>query len=71
MKIINFRRLIEFTKKNFFILIRDKQSLFSIIILPVVIVIILGFVIAGLSGGANAVRVKMGIYRNCSGKRRY
>jgi ABC-type multidrug transport system permease subunit len=62
MKIINFRRLIEFTKKNFFILIRDKQSLFSIIILPVVIVIILGFVIAGLSGGANAVRVKMGIY---------
>ncbi|MFW6119492.1 MAG: ABC transporter permease [Petrotogales bacterium] len=62
MKIISFRRLIELIKKNFFVLIRDIQSLVSIMTLPIVIVIILGFVIAGLSGGTGTVRVKMGIY---------
>ncbi|MFO7882005.1 MAG: ABC transporter permease [Kosmotogaceae bacterium] len=62
MSIISFRRVIELTKKNFFILLRNKQSLISIMTLPIVIVIILGFVIAGLSGGTSAVRVKMGVH---------
>ncbi len=56
------RTFAELLKKSFYMLIRDRQSMIIIFFAPIVMMIILGFVIAGLSGGTSSVSVRTAVY---------
>ncbi len=63
-----FRNFLELLSKAFYMFIRDKQATIMIFVSPIAFMLILGFVIAGISGGTTSVNVKIATYiSNSSG----
>ncbi len=58
-------------KKSFSMFVRDRQSMIIIFFSPVVMMLILGFVVAGLSGGTSSVSVRMAVYTSAKMKKTY
>ncbi len=52
----------ELLRKSFYMFIRDRQAIIMFFLLPIIMMIILGFVIAGMSGSTTGVNVKIVTY---------
>lgn len=60
------KNFFELVRKSFYMFIRDRQATIMIFISPIVFMLIIGFVISGISGGTTSVNVKVAAYTSNS-----